>query len=138
MQVSDCDYPAPCFAFEVRCCEDIVPAAAAVFKLTHFLSNADVAHNVFITRGADFSGVDKESIKALRILVWAREKVVGSKDPGAFVIAVCELAGQILVYDEEKYRVLTEEDVAQAQRDAVANTFQVFKPKVQALFQSKG
>ena len=30
-----------------------------------------------------------------RVIVWARESVVGAKDPGAFVMAVCELSGQV-------------------------------------------
>ena len=30
-----------------------------------------------------------------RVIVWPRESVVGAKDPGAFVMAVCELSGQV-------------------------------------------
>ena len=59
----------------------------------------------------------------IRIIVWTREAVRGAKEAGDFVIAVCELSGQLLVYTEDKYENITEEEVVTAMRDTVLDTF---------------
>ena len=59
----------------------------------------------------------------IRIIVWTREAVRGAKEAGDFVIAVCELSGQLLVYTEDKYENITEEEVVTAMRDTVLATF---------------
>ena len=59
----------------------------------------------------------------IRIIVWTREAVRGAKEAGDFVIAVCELSGQMLVYTEDKYENITEEEVVTAMRDTVLATF---------------
>ncbi len=74
----------------------------------------------FIFRGSSFENFDSGRADALRVFVWAREKLVGTKDAGAFVVAVCELAGHILCYDEARYGALEEEEVSAALRGACA------------------
>ena len=59
----------------------------------------------------------------IRIIVWTREAVRGAKEAGDFVIAVCELSGQMLVYTGNKYENITEEEVVTAMRDTVLDTF---------------
>ena len=60
-------------------------------------------------RGAGISGGDGSD--HIRVFVWARVSVVGAKDPGDFVMAALELSGQILVYESDKYNVITEDDI---------------------------
>ena len=38
---------------------------------------------------------DNSEIAAIRVFVWARQNIVGNKDPKDFVIAVCEL---VIIY----------------------------------------
>lgn len=93
---------------------------------------------MFVTRGSHFSTVDgkNESYDVLRIFVWARDKIVGRKDSVAFLIAVCELSGQILCYDEKKFNELEEREVAEAQRKACHDMFQEVRDKVKSLMMS--
>ena len=71
-----------------------------------------------------------KSYDALRIYVWAREKIIGSKDPGAFVMAGCELSGQILCYDEKQFNSVDEAEVARIQRETCSKIFQLVKAQV--------
>ena len=73
----------------------------------------------------------------MRVLVWARESVVGAKDPGDFVMAALELSGQILVYEMDKYNNIVEEEVMEAQRKATVDLFSKLKFEVQELFVNK-
>jgi len=73
----------------------------------------------------------------VRVLVWARESVVGAKDPGDFVMAALELSGQILVYEMDKYNNIVEEEVMEAQRKATVDLFSKLKFEVQELFVNK-
>ncbi|XP_059090867.1 GDP-D-glucose phosphorylase 1-like [Tigriopus californicus] len=115
------DYPAPCFAFQMKSVEDIVAVSKSVHLLIEYLIRNDIAHNVFMTRGQNFDRDSKDQV--VRVFVWGRESVIGSKDPGAFVIAVCELAGQILIYQEEFFKNVSEADVARKQREATQFVF---------------
>lgn len=69
--------------------------------------------------------------------MWSRNKIIGTKDPGAFVMAVCELAGQVLLYDEEKYKNLDEDSVADAMSEAVKETYDAKKEEILKLFTGK-
>ena len=69
--------------------------------------------------------------------MWARESVVGAKDPGDFVMAALELSGQILVYEMDKYNNIVEEEVMEAQRKATVDLFSKLKFEVQELFVNK-
>ena len=54
----------------------------------------------------------------------------GGKDPGAFVIATCELAGHILIYDREKYDTIVWSEIVKAHEETCQNIFNIVKPKV--------
>ena len=56
-------------------------------RLTNWLVEKEVAHNVFFCPG--------QKNEPARVVVWPRESVLGAKDPGAFAMAVCELSGQV-------------------------------------------
>ena len=68
------------------------------------------------------------------MIVWARESVIGAKDPGQFVMAALELSGQILVYEEEKYHSIVEDEIVQAQKDATWNLFTKLNKEVVTIF----
>ncbi len=102
-ELEEASYPAPAFVFQARDVSELSSTAAAVHKLTAFLNKEDIGHNVFVTRGSRLDGKgENDPIDTLRVFVWARNKIVGSKDAGAFVMAVVELAGQMLCYNEER------------------------------------
>jgi len=128
------DYPAPAFVFIINSPKDILKTARLVHRLTSWLTSSDVAHNVFIARS---KGSEDGESNSFRVFVWAREKVVGAKDPGAFLMAVCELSGQILVYQEDRYKTLTESEVAEEQARTVLPVFNRVKASVIEMFQSQ-
>jgi len=136
-EVSEKDYPAPCWAFQIRYPGDINRVSESVHKLTHFLTKSNTGHNVFMTRGRNFDKPENEEIEVLRIFVWSRNKIVGTKDPGAFVMAVCELAGQVLLYEEDKFKTLDEDGVSAAQIEAVRETHMEKREAILGLFTGK-
>ena len=71
----------------------------------------------------------------IRMIVWARESVVGVKDTGNVAIAVLELSGQVLVYELEKYNNVEEEEVVIAQKKATVDVFMKLKHDVENIFQ---
>ena len=70
----------------------------------------------------------------IRVHLWARESVVGAKDPGKFVMAAFELTGQILVYKVDEYNTIIEEEVVKAQKKATVTVFAMLKAEVEKLF----
>ena len=62
---------------------------------------------------------------------------MGTKDPGAFVMAVCELAGQVLLYDEERFKTLDEDGVSTAMAEAVWETHMEKRDQILGLFSGK-
>ena len=70
----------------------------------------------------------------IRIIIWARQSIFGHKNPGDFSIAVCELAGQMLIYNKEAYVKLTEETVIEAHKETCETTFQTVKEPIMKLF----
>ena len=72
----------------------------------------------------------------VRIIVWAREKVVGTKglDPGEFVMSSFELSGQLSIFKKEKFINIEEEEVAKAQEETTVNVFMELHSEVETLF----
>ena len=75
-----------------------------------------------------------QGVNWVRLVVWARESVVGAKDPGEFVMAALELSGQVLVYEQEKYNNIVEEEVVISQKEATVKLFMKLEPEVANLF----
>ena len=86
-------------------------------------------------RGSRFDVGNKTSFDVIRIFVWARENVVGNKDPAAFVIAVCELSGQLLIYDRHKFESIAEDEIEVAIVETCGRVFEQIRPKVVELFE---
>jgi len=129
-------YPAQGWCFLLPCLpssSDLNTMANHVFLLTNWLTDTHIAHNVYICRGAGREG--GEGTDWTRVIVWARQSVIGAKDPGDFVMAVCELSGQILVYEEQHYHTLQEEEVEQAQLASVSTVYKRIENDVKQLFE---
>lgn len=123
------DYPAKGFALELKTIEDLDRVVDNAFKVVDHLYQNDVAHNVFITRARSLSANDDE---AVRITIWARQSVKGYKEPGDFCVAVCELAGQMLIYDQEAYDKIDQDRVAAAHQETCLH--ETVKPAIKQLF----
>jgi hypothetical protein len=65
-----------------------------------------------------------KSFEAIRIFIWPRD----------FAVAVCELSGQMLIYNWEAYDAITEDIVIKAHHDTCNATFENVKKSIIALF----
>ena len=121
-------YPAKGFAFEITRRDQIESAAESVAKLTDFLVNNEIGHNVLITRGTSFksNGADDGENDAVRIFVWARKKTEFPAPkfiPRIFGTGVAELSGMVVVYDESKFNEITHDDVVHALKEQCDEQF---------------
>ena len=101
-------------------------------RLTQWLTDRDTAHNVMVCLGAGQEG--GLGVDWVRVLVWAREGVLGAKEPGDFVMAVCELSGQVLVYEEAGYERLEEEEVVRVMEAATMEVYMGLEGGVKQLY----
>lgn len=90
----------------------------SICKVTDFLVERNIAHNLFLTRGcppceSKPSGRDSSLRKGVRIIVWPRKSCFGAKEESAFNVALCELAGHLPFKNETDYEKATEEDVTE-------------------------
>jgi len=134
------DYPAKGFALELNSVNQLDRVADNVYKIVDYLHHNEIAHNVFITRGrclsskSKGSSIDPDSYEVIRVIIWARESVFGRKPPGDFCIAVCELAGQMLIYNEEAFNEVSETEVTTAHK--ASSQHQTVKPAILKLFEN--
>ena len=63
--------------------------------------------------------------------------MIGCQDKGSFAIAVCELGGLILVYDESKFNSITEDEVTRDMSRDTVGVMKKVKEKVIQLFSSE-
>ena len=140
-EISSRNYPAEGFAFQAALNgnpdigNELIRVSKSVHRLTGFFTSRNIAHNVYVTRGKNFERSDEAEYGAIRVFVWARESVFGPKYSGsAFQVAVCELSGQILCYEDERYENLTEKDVVEALSGACNNVKANITSKVIELF----
>ncbi|XP_034542206.1 GDP-D-glucose phosphorylase 1 [Notolabrus celidotus] len=96
--------------------EQVEKVARAVCRVTDFLVERNIAHNLFLTRGCPpcesiQSEKDRCSRKGVRIAVWPRISCFGAKEESAFNVALCELAGHLPFKNKKDYELTTERDV---------------------------
>ncbi|XP_061678470.1 GDP-D-glucose phosphorylase 1 isoform X2 [Syngnathoides biaculeatus] len=97
------------FYSESKGVEDV---ARAVCRVTDFLIEANVAHNLFLTRGCPPCEEDDKLLrKGVRIAVWPRMACFGTKEETAFNVAVCELAGHLSFKNSKDFELTTESHV---------------------------
>ncbi|XP_061533556.1 GDP-D-glucose phosphorylase 1 [Phycodurus eques] len=97
------------FYTESKGAEDV---AGAVCHVTDFLMEANVAHNLFMTRGCPPCEEDDKLLrKGVRIAVWPRVACFGTKEESAFNVALCELAGHLPFKNKKDFELTTESRV---------------------------
>ncbi|XP_053128418.1 GDP-D-glucose phosphorylase 1 [Hemicordylus capensis] len=102
------EFPAPAFLFYSQGGR-LEGLARRICQVTTFLVRKEVAHNLFVTRGAPPEGPARSPARpGLRILLWARKACFGAKEEAAFNVALCELAGHLPVKSAEEFEGLTE------------------------------
>ncbi|XP_074090170.1 GDP-D-glucose phosphorylase 1 [Macrotis lagotis] len=102
--------PAPGFLFYV---DEPGPKLKAlvdrVCQVTNYLVDQEIAHNLFVTRGAPPGNPPSSSAHAgIRVILWARRSSFGVKEGEAFNVALCELAGHLPVKTSQDFHSLTE------------------------------
>uniref|UniRef100_A0AAQ4PBQ4 GDP-D-glucose phosphorylase 1 n=1 Tax=Gasterosteus aculeatus aculeatus TaxID=481459 RepID=A0AAQ4PBQ4_GASAC len=96
--------------------ERVEEVAEAVCRVTNFLVDGDVAHNLFLTRGSPPCGRPRSeeercSRRGVRVAVWPRASCFGAKEESAFNVALCELAGHLPFKNKKDYELISERDV---------------------------
>ncbi|XP_056138398.1 GDP-D-glucose phosphorylase 1 [Lampris incognitus] len=95
--------------------DDVEKVAGAISQVTDFLVDANIAHNLFFTRGCSPYEVEDENEhtpkRGVRIIVWPRKSCFGAKEGSAFNVALCELAGHLPFKNRDDFDHMTEKDV---------------------------
>lgn len=71
---------------------------SGIFKVTNYLSQSEIAHNVMFAKGKNFDETIEKN--TLRVYIWPRQKFIGSKDDNkkiTFQLAICELSGHLVI-----------------------------------------
>ncbi|KAM4826197.1 GDP-D-glucose phosphorylase 1 isoform 1-T3 [Thomomys bottae] len=102
--------PAPGFLFYAGSPgPDLEAVVGRVCRATDYLSEREIAHNVFVTRGAAPGERSPSSaLTGLRVILWPRKSSFGVKEGEAFNVALCELAGHLPVKTSQDFSSLTE------------------------------
>nr|XP_020144693.1 GDP-D-glucose phosphorylase 1 isoform X1 [Microcebus murinus] len=103
--------PAPGFLFYTSGPgPDLDALVSKVCRATDYLTDHEIAHNLFVTRGAPPGKTAPSSVlTGVRVILWARKSSFGMKEGEAFNVALCELAGHLPVKTSQDFGSLTEE-----------------------------
>ncbi|XP_074863394.1 GDP-D-glucose phosphorylase 1-like isoform X2 [Carettochelys insculpta] len=102
------EVPAPGFLFYSEG-QGLAALARSVCRVTDYLVDKEIAHNVFVTRGTAPGGAaPAQAPSGLRVLIWARRSCFGIKEETAFNVALCELAGHLPIKNAQDFQSLTE------------------------------
>ncbi|XP_048737147.2 GDP-D-glucose phosphorylase 1-like [Ostrea edulis] len=125
--------PCPGFAFQLHNTntEDL---SRDIYKVAQYLSEHEVAHNMFLTYGESFDS--QSSVPTIRVYLWPRKKFIGIKEEAAFNVAVVELGGHLPIKVEELYGGLTEDSINETIQSACLEEqeYQSIKENVTKLF----
>ncbi|XP_008047066.1 GDP-D-glucose phosphorylase 1 [Carlito syrichta] len=102
--------PAPGFLFYTQePGPDLEALISRVCRATDYLTDHEIAHNLFVTRGAPPGKTAADSaLTGVRVILWARKSSFGIKEGEAFNVALCELAGHLPVKTSQDFSSLTE------------------------------
>lgn len=102
--------PAPGFLFYTSGPgPDLEALVSRVCQATDYLTDHEIAHNLFVTRGAPPGKASPSSaLMGVRVILWARKSSFGIKEGEAFSVALCELAGHLPVKTSQDFSSLTE------------------------------
>ncbi|KAG3262559.1 GDP-D-glucose phosphorylase 1 [Ictidomys tridecemlineatus] len=103
--------PAPGFLFYTSGPgPDLEALISRVCRATDYLTDHEIAHNLFVTRGAPPGKASASTmLTGVRVILWARKSNFGIKEGEAFNVALCELAGHLPVKTYQDFSSLTEE-----------------------------
>ncbi|XP_045680798.1 GDP-D-glucose phosphorylase 1 [Phyllostomus hastatus] len=88
---------------------DLEALISRVCRATDYLTDHEIAHNLFVTRGAPPGKISPSSaLTGVRVILWARKSSFGRKESEAFNVALCELAGHLSVKTSQDFGSLTE------------------------------
>ncbi|XP_023566194.1 GDP-D-glucose phosphorylase 1 isoform X2 [Octodon degus] len=102
--------PAPGFLFYTSGPgPDLEAVISRVCRATDYLTDQEIAHNLFVTRGAPPGKASPcSALTGVRVILWARKSSFGIKEGEAFNVALCELAGHLPVKTAQDFSSLTE------------------------------
>lgn len=102
--------PAPGFLFYTRGPGPGLEALVGrVCRATDYLTDREIAHNLFVTRGAPPGKASfSPTLTGVRVILWPRKASFGIKEGEAFNVALCELAGHLPVKTPGDFSSLTE------------------------------
>lgn len=102
--------PAPGFLFYTSGPgPDLEALISRVCRATDYLTDHEIAHNLFVTRGAPPGKTSPSlALTGVRVILWARKSSFGMKESEAFNVALCELAGHLPVKTSQDFGSLTE------------------------------
>lgn len=102
--------PAPGFLFYTSGPgPDLEALVSRVCQATDYLTDHEIAHNLFVTRGAPpGKALPSSALMGVRVILWARKSSFGIKEGEAFSVALCELAGHLPVKTSQDFSSLTE------------------------------
>ncbi|XP_072032544.1 GDP-D-glucose phosphorylase 1-like [Amphiura filiformis] len=107
------DWPARGFIFQLDEATNVQKLARYIYTVANHLHSNEIAHNIFLTRGASLGseadGLQGDTQETVRAIIWPRKSCFGAKTDEVFNVAVCELAGHLPIYSREGYANLTEE-----------------------------
>ncbi|XP_065728407.1 GDP-D-glucose phosphorylase 1 [Phocoena phocoena] len=115
------DLPAPGFLFYTSGPgPDLEALISRVCRATDYLADHEIAHNLFVTRGAPPGKTSSSSaLTGVRVILWARKSSFGIKEGEAFNVALCELAGHLPVKTSQDFSSLTEAAALAVIRDCL-------------------
>ncbi|XP_034880045.1 GDP-D-glucose phosphorylase 1 isoform X1 [Mirounga leonina] len=88
---------------------DLEALIGRVCRATDYLTDHEIAHNLFVTRGTPPGKTSPSSaLTGVRVILWARKSSFGVKEGEAFNVALCELAGHLPVKTSRDFGSLTE------------------------------
>ncbi|XP_049639892.1 GDP-D-glucose phosphorylase 1 [Suncus etruscus] len=121
--------PAPGFLFYTsQPSADLETLSRRICTATDYLYEQEIAHNLFVTRGAPPGMLSPSSaLTGLRVILWARKSSFGIKESEAFNVALCELAGHLLVKRPEDFCSLTEASALALIQDSLLPPAQAHK-----------
>ncbi|XP_077566583.1 GDP-D-glucose phosphorylase 1 [Stigmatopora nigra] len=89
--------------------KDVDVVSSAICQVTDFLTDANVAHNLFMTRGCPPCEQEDRFLRnGVRIAVWPRLASFGIKEESALNVALCELAGHLPFKNKKDFELATE------------------------------
>ncbi|XP_020033004.2 GDP-D-glucose phosphorylase 1 [Castor canadensis] len=102
--------PVPGFLFYTsKPGSDLEALISRVCRATDYLSDHEIAHNLFVTRGAPPGKASPPlALTGVRVILWTRKSSFGIKEGEAFNVALCELAGHLPVKTSQDFCSLTE------------------------------